>query len=199
MTRRCVTILLDEPGWAPPGIDPKAWRHALAEDCVDLLAALAETETAIAAAPGEMALADAVRWPSMQVYAIERASPVLAMRAAYQDGFEQVAVLAGDAPDLPAMLIGKLLRPLGRRTVAAAPADNGGLLGLAATLPVEDWLAEADPDLDTGSLPALRAAAPSAGEVAAAPGWHRLRDPEGLSRLDVNLEGWEATRALLGG
>jgi hypothetical protein len=111
-------------------------------------------------------------------------------------GYHQAAVLACDAPDLPGMLIGKLLRPLGRRQVAAAPAGDA-LLGIAACLPAPDWLLAADPGLDTTSLPKLRAAAGRPGEVTATPGWHRLRDPAGLARLDMGLEGWEATRALL--
>jgi hypothetical protein len=30
-----------------------------------------------------------------------------------------------------------------------------------------------------------------------AEGWHRLRAPDTVSRLDPRLEGWEATRVLL--
>ncbi|MQA25686.1 MAG: hypothetical protein GEU94_09465 [Micromonosporaceae bacterium] len=196
-----MAVLLREPAWSPPGVDRDAWAHALAEDSVDLLAALAdaEAEVAIAVAPGEAALAESVRWPAMPILAIEKPRPALAMVAAHERGFDQAAVLASDAPDLPAMLIGKLLQPLDRRGVAAAPADSGGLLGLAAALPAPGWLLRADPDLDADGLAELRAAAPSTGAVAATPGWHRLRDPESLARLDVNLEGWEATRALLGG
>jgi hypothetical protein len=33
--------------------------------------------------------------------------------------------------------------------------------------------------------------------IATAPGWHRLRTPADLTRLDPGLEGWDNTRALL--
>jgi hypothetical protein len=63
-------------------------------------------------------------------------------------------------------------------------------------LPVPDWL----PALDLDTPPELiRQAAPAPGQVATATGWHRLTSPEALQRLDPGLEGWEATRALLGG
>lgn len=197
MTRRCVVVLLAEPAWAPPGVDRTAWWRALAEDSVDVLATLAEVEVALAATPESMPLAGAVRWPSMPVFPIPRPRPVLALAAATDAGYQQAAVLADDAPDLPAMLIGKLLQPLGRRPVSAAPA-GAALLGLAATLPAPAWLLAADPGLDEG-LPELRHAAPRPGEVAATPGWHRLRDPESFGLLDPGLDGWDATRTLLTG
>jgi len=196
--RRCVLVLLDEPAWAPPGMDRAAWRRALAEDAVDLLATLAETDVGLVATPRAVDLADSVRWPGSPVMIVPRATPALAFSAAYQRGYQQAAVLACDAPDLPGMLIGKLLQPLGRHQVAAAPAGDV-LLGIAACLPAPDWLLAADPGLDSSSLPKLRAAAGQPGQVAAAPGWHRLRDPAGLAQLDMGLEGWEATRALLSG
>jgi hypothetical protein len=62
---------------------------------------------------------------------------------------------------------------------------------------VPDWFP--DLDLDTAEPLAVRAAAPRSGAVAVTPGWHRLRGPADLARLDPALEGWDATRALLGG
>jgi hypothetical protein len=177
-------------------VDRAAWRRALAEDAVDLLATLAVVDVGLVAAPAAEDLARSVRWPGTPVLIVPRATPALAFAAAYQQGYQQAAVLACDAPDLPAMVVGKLLQPLGRRRVAAAPAGDA-LLGIAACLPAPDWLMTADPDLGTCSLATLRAAAGGPGEVAATPGWHRLRDPIGLTRLDLGLEGWEATRALL--
>ncbi|MGH3663098.1 MAG: NTP transferase domain-containing protein [Micromonosporaceae bacterium] len=199
MTRRCVSVLLTEPTWTPPGISSEEWSRALAEDAVDLLATLAEAEVAlVASGPSGLALAEAVRWPSMPILEVEQERPSRALVAAAEQGFDQAAVLACDAPDLPAMLIGKLLQPLGRRTVAAAPATGGGLLGIAACLPPPEWLLAADPDLDS-DIGHIRQAAPSQGVVAATPGWRRLRDPASFAGLDPHLEGWEATRALLGG
>ncbi|MGH3734981.1 MAG: hypothetical protein ACRDT6_05085 [Micromonosporaceae bacterium] len=196
MTRRCVTTLLAPPVWSPPGVERMAWWRALAEDTVDLLATLAEVEVALVATPESAELAGAVRWPSMPVVEIAEARPVLALEAAARLGYDQAAVLAGDAPDLPAMLIGKLMQPLPRRTVAAAPAGQG-LLAVAATLPVPDWLRAADPQLDRDGAARLRQAAPRPGLVAVTPGWHRLRDAESFARLDPDLEGWDATRTLL--
>lgn len=163
---------------------------------MDILAGLAEVEPAIACRPEDRALADAVTWPGTRVYELPDLAAPTVLRALERDGYAQAAILCADAPDLPAMLIGKLFRPLSTRSVAVAPAVNGaGLLGLAARLPAPEWLPAADLD---GTDPAgLRAAAPRPPEVAVAPGWHRLLGPEDLRRLDPGLEGWEATRALL--
>lgn len=195
MTRRVVIALLTPPGWVPPGLDPYDWRVALAEDMVDLLATLAEVDTAVAVPVEDRQVADAVRWPSTPVYALAEATPTAALAAAALDGYEQAAVLAGDAPDLPAMMIGKLLRPLSTRPASVAPANGGGLLGVASRLPVPDWLDGVD--LDRSTVGELSGATPRRGLIATAPGWHRLRDPDALARLDPAVEGWEATRALL--
>jgi hypothetical protein len=135
-----------------------------------------------------------VVWPAMRVYDLPALSVNAILDAAARDGYDQAAIIAPDAPDLPAMLIGKLLRPLSSRPLAVAPGATGGLWGLAARLPVPGWL----PVLDlAGDAVVVRTAAPQPGQVALVPGWHRLTGPEGLSRLDPALEGWEATRALL--
>lgn len=115
-------------------------------------------------------------------------------------GYTAGAVVTGDAPDLPALLIGKLFRALGRADVAVCPAEGGGLVALAATLPAESWLGAVAVGLDTPhAVERLRAGAPSRRAVGLAPGWHRLRSPGDLSRLDPGLEGWESTRAVLSG
>jgi hypothetical protein len=189
--------LLVAPGWSPPGIDRDAWRAALAEDVVDVLATLADVDAALATTAADRHLADAVAWPTMPVYELPVRRPSAALAAAAADGYEQAVVLASDAADLPAMLIGKLLQPLTTRLIGVAPATGGGLLGVAGRLPPPDWLPEVD--LDTSEPADLRAAAPRAAVVAVTPGWHRLRAPEDLARLDPGLEGWAATRALLGG
>jgi hypothetical protein len=215
MVRRAVIALLVPVPWHPPGIDPVAWRTALAEDLVDLLATLNEVEPAIAATAADRPLAAAIAWPGMPVYEVPAATPAAAFTAAAADGYDQAAVLAADAPDLPGLLVGKLLRPLTTRTLAIAPAttltvpaadppsrpdaaagsDGPGLLGVATRLPAPDWLP--DLDLDHGSVSALRAAAPSRPQVATSPGWRRLRGPADLSTLDPAVEGWDATRTLL--
>ena len=194
--RPVVVLPLTVPSWHPPGVDPDAWRYALAEDMVDLLATLALVTPAVAVTPADRATADAVVWPDTRVYELPALTGEAIFTAAARDGYEQAAVLAPDAPDLPAMLIGKLLRPLSTRPVSVAPALTGGLLGLAATLPAPTWLASLDLSANVAEV---RAAAPEPGLVGAGTGWHRLTGPDGLARLDPGLEGWAATRALLSG
>ncbi|AEV88482.1 hypothetical protein ACWT_7472 [Actinoplanes sp. SE50] len=182
--------------WSPPGVDPAAWRGALAEDVADLLARLAQAEAAIAATAQDRALAEEIAWPGMRIYEIPQPTVLPVLRAAAADGFEQAAVIAADAPDVPGMILGKLLRPLESRAVAVSPGGpGGGLLGVAASLPAPDWLP--DHDLDTASAQSLRRSAPSPGEVTSTPPWRRLRGPADLATLDVALEGWDNTRALL--
>ncbi len=184
--------------WHPPGVPAASWRAALAEDVVDLLAALAEVEPAIAATPADRALADAIAWPGTPIYEIPSATVRPALAAAAADGYDQAVVVAADAADLPGLTVGKLLRPLTTRPVAVATAGpGGGLLGVAARLPVPDWLP--DLDLDASGPADLRRNAPEPGDVASAPAWRRLRGPADLATLDPAVEGWDATRALLGG
>ena len=185
-------VPLTVPAWSPPGIDPGAWRRALAEDVIDLLAGLAEVSPAVAVVPADRPLADALVWPGTRVYELPALTSDQLFGAAAAEGYDQAALIAPDAPDLPGILVGKLLRPLTSRPVSVAPALTGGLLGLASVLPVPAWL----PVLDLDASPAeVR----TAGQVAPATGWHRLTGPEGLQRLDPGLEGWAATRALLSG
>lgn len=127
----------------------------------------------------------------------EQGQPAGADREVPSGSYGQVAVIAGDAPDVPGLIIGKLLRPLTTKPVAVAPAegDGPGLLGAAARLPVPEWLP--DLDLDGAVAAAVRAAAPRPGDLAVTPGWHRLRGPADLARLNPAIEGWDATRALL--
>ena len=109
-----------------------------------------------------------------------------------------MALVTADAPDLPGLLIGKLWRALGRSEVAVCPAEGGGVVAMATLLPAPGWIGRARVDLDTADcLDRLRAAAPTRRSVAVGPGWHRLRSPGDLGRLDPGLEGWDVTRALL--
>ncbi|MFJ8204906.1 hypothetical protein [Micromonospora chalcea] len=203
MSRRVVVALLGPVTWTPPGIEPARWRTALAEDVVDLLATLNEVETAVAVAAPDRWLADAVVWPGTPVYEVPEPTPnaVFATLAAAgpEAVYDQVAVVAADAPDVPGLTLGKLLRPLTTRPVAVAPVEKGGtgLLGVAARLPVPAWLPALD--LDTTAPAEVRRAAPSPGDVAVTAGWRRMRGPADLAALDPAVEGWEATRALLSG
>jgi hypothetical protein len=193
-----VVVLLVPVPWSPPGVELGAWRAALAEDVVDLLARLAQAEPAIAATPADRALAEEIAWPGTRIYEVPTTTVLPVFEAAAKDGFEQAAVLAADAPDLPGMILGKLLQPLDTKAVAVAPAAGAtGLLGVATSLPAPDWLI--DHDLDTASAMLLRKTAPSPSDVTSTPEWRRQRGPANLSALDPALEGWENTRALLGG
>ncbi|MFG2164038.1 hypothetical protein [Micromonospora chersina] len=197
MVRRVVVALLAPVGWTPPGIDPTRWRSALAEDVVDLLATLNEVETAVAVTPEDRWLADAVVWPGTAVHEVPE--PAVDAVFAALTGYDQAAVVVADAPDVPGLTLGKLLRPLSSRPVAVAPVEGSGagLLGVAARLPVPEWLPPLD--LDTAAPAEVRAAAPRPGDVAVTAGWRRLRGPADLASLDPAFEGWEATRALLSG
>ncbi|WP_329014356.1 hypothetical protein OG271_06335 [Micromonospora rifamycinica] len=196
MVRRVVVALLAPVAWSPPGVELTRWRTALAEDVVDLLATLAEVETALAVTPADRWLADAVRWPDTPVYEVPE--PTVNAALAALAGYDQAAVVAADAPDLPGLTLGKLLRPLTSRPVAVAPVEGGpGLLGVACRLPVPAWLPAVD--LDAAGPADLRRAASGPADVAVTPGWHRLRGPADLAALDPAVEGWEATRALLSG
>jgi hypothetical protein len=218
--RRLVVAVLAPPAWHPPSIDADRWRLALAEDLLDVLAAMVSAEAAIAATD---AAALDVGWPGLRRYSLPSLDLVSLYAAATADGFDQAVLLAGDAPDLPGMLIAKLLRPLTTRPLAAAPAhvmaasgrgdeipvdggkaaDSGaqpgsaGLLGMAARLPAPAWLPAVG--LDDVTPRSLRRLAPRPTDVAPAPGWHRLRGPGDLAGLDPGLEGWDATRSLLAG
>ncbi|MEV0727512.1 hypothetical protein [Polymorphospora sp. NPDC050346] len=196
MARRVVVALIGPVRWAPPGIEPAAWRAALAEDVVDLLATMNEVEPAIAAVAADRPLADAVAWPGMPIYDLPARDVNAALAAAARDGFEQAAVITTDAPDVPGLILGKLLRPLTTRPLAVAPAEGGGgLLGVASRLPVPDWLPPVD--LDTADPAAVRAAAPRPADVVVTPAWRRLRGPADLATLDPAVEGWDSTRLLL--
>jgi hypothetical protein len=195
VTRRVVIALLTPVSWAPPGASAENWRRALAEDVVDLVASLAAADGAIAIGRDDARLAEDIAWPGMPVYRAER--PRAALDRAAADGYDQAAVLAGDVPDLPGLLVGKLLQPLGTRLAAVSPSRNGGLIGVASRLPVPAWFP--DLDLDDAAAADVRAAAPRRALVAETPGWHRLRGPADLARLDPALDGWDTTRALLSG
>ena len=175
-----------------------AWRAALAEDVVDLLARLAQAEPAIAAVAADRELAEEIAWPGMPIYEVPTATFRPVLEAAAKDGFDQAAVLAADAPDVPGMVLGKLLRPLSSKPVAVAPnGQSGGLLAVASVLPPPAWLA--DYDLDEASPMLLRKTAPQPSDIESTADWRRLRGPADLATLDLALEGWETTRALLGG
>ena len=203
MNRRAVALLLAGPpaaGACPPGVAPDAFARALAEDVADLLADLPGLDPLVAAAPSRVADAEDVVWPGTPVLELPVvASPAAVLAALAERRYAEAAVVAADAPDLPALLVAKPFSGLATASVAAVPAAGGGLVVLASRLPAPDWL-PADIDLDTpDAVQRLRLAAPGRRDLAVTPGWRRLRSRADLDGLDPGLEGWEATRALLSG
>jgi MobA-like NTP transferase domain len=201
---------------APPGVDPVAFGRALVEDSCDLAAGLELVTPAVAVSESARRHLGSVRelvWPGTPVLELTAHGEGLVgqtLRALGARGADQAVVLAADAPDLPPLLVGKLLRALGaarRADFAVCPAEGGGLVGLAAWLPVAGWFAAAASELDLPDSSAeldvsdfttrLRGAAPRRGLVQSVPGWHRLRSAGDLERLDPGLEGWQATRGVL--
>ena len=175
------------------------------EDVYETVAALDLVEPALALVPPDQPDAELVTWPGTLVVRAERSSDadeLIEVLAALTTGLTSdgsaVLVVAGDAPDLPGLLVGKLFRALGSAAVSVCPADNGGLVALAARVPLPPWLKSAAVGLDTdGAVDRLAAAAPRRGDLGMGPGWHRVREPSDLSRLDPGLEGWGSTREAL--
>ncbi|MEP7055457.1 MAG: NTP transferase domain-containing protein [Actinomycetota bacterium] len=206
MTRRIAAVLAiaSATGGAPPGIDRGLFGRALVEDTADLLEELAECECAVVASPPEYA--DELRpflWASTPLVAIDAgdtaATTLAALAAIHALGADHAVVVAGDAPDLPGLLVGKLFSALTGADVAICPA-GAGLVALGARLPVARWLAGAGVGLDTPDAHGrLAGAAPDSAALVVTAGWHRLRTPADIGALDYGLEGWDITRALLGG
>lgn len=183
----------------PPDVAREAFTAALLEDACEVAAGLAAVQPVVILCPPDWLPAAALPvWPDTQVLGVpDGADAVLAgFDALAAAGAAQAVIVAGDAPDLPGLLIGKLFRALGSADAAACPAAGGGLVALAARLPVAGWLRSAGASLDS-DLEHLVAAAPQRRSLRTGPGWHRLRSPADLSRLDPGLEGWDCTRTLL--
>ncbi|AQZ71300.1 hypothetical protein BKM31_52265 [[Actinomadura] parvosata subsp. kistnae] len=175
---------------APPGIDPDEFLEAMAEDTYEIVAGLElVTPVLVTSVPG----LDEIVWPGTEVITIGEDEPLKDVLARLEG--DQVAVVSADAPDLPPLLIGKLFRELGRAEITVCPAEGGGAVAMACALPAPAWAA---PDLDAyDAVKDLRAQAPGPRRVATTPGWHRLRTPQDVERLDPGLEGWDNTRALV--
>lgn len=209
LDRRVVVLVVPAVGtWAPPGRSPEAWRLALAEDTYEVLASLDRVDVAVAVVGGtESSLAEiaALTWPGTPVYSVDPARPILEAVSGAGPAAAVVAV-SYDAPDLPGLLIGKLFRALSTADLAVCPSEDGTQVAIGLTLPPAPWLtptpATAPSPLTLTfdiSLAELDAAKPRRHAVAIGPGWHRLRSPGDIARLDPGLEGWDATRSLLRG
>ncbi|GAA0948042.1 hypothetical protein [Actinocorallia libanotica] len=195
--RHVAVLAGSAPAQAPPGVDPDAWRRALLEDVYELAESLTQVRAVMAAPAPLLAEAETLTWPGALLVPARTPGEVLAALAGA--GATEAVVLAPDAPDLPALRIGKLFRALALAPAAVCPAPEG-LVALAARLPLPSWLAGALEGLtleDPDATARLRAAADFPGQVQRAPGWHRLRAPADVRLLDPGLEGWENTRLLL--
>jgi hypothetical protein len=174
---------------APPGIEPARFLRAMAEDTYEMVAGLELVHPMILSAgvPG----LEEIAWPGTPVISIDSPSDAFAALPPATEG----VVISGDAPDLPPLLVGKLFRELGRAEIAVCPAEGGGAVAVAARLPFPSWATLGFDEADL--VRRLRTQAPGHRKVATGPGWHRLRKPVDVGRLDPGLEGWENTRALL--
>lgn len=175
-------------------------RLALCEDTYDVLADLELLDAGLARDAPDSSLLGAVTWPGAPVVGLPDATrDVEAVSISLEEiarlGYDQAVLVAPDAPDLPGLLVGKLLRALGSAEVAVCPAAGGGLVALAANLPASPWLLSSGVGLDSAdALAELRSAAPRRLAVGVGPGWHRVRSSVDLAALDPGLEGWPATR-----
>lgn len=186
----------------PPGVEPTSFAAALLEDVCEVVASLASVQPAVIVSPADwLPVAALPVWPGTLVLGVsgDDGAVLAGFDALAQAGAAYAVIVAGDAPDLPGLLVGKLFRALGTADATVCPAVTGGLVALGARLPVAPWLRAAGPSLDGDSaLDHLAAAAPRRGSLRSGPGWHRLRTSADLGYLDPGLEGWDATRALLG-
>lgn len=193
---------------APPGVDGRAYALAMCEDVIELIGDLSIVIPAVLTVPREDQAwthdVSALCWPGTPLLEAVVDSGGLAVMAALAfaqvSGADAAAVVAGDAPDLPGLLLGKLFRALGSAEVAVSSTDAGDLVALASRLPPADWLVAEVAGLDAAAGPAVDRLATAAGQdrlIARGPGWHRLRGPADVRRLDPGLEGWSSTRAML--
>jgi hypothetical protein len=192
VTRRVVGV------WVRRTVDDPELASALVEDVVDLVSGMEQVDPALVVAPSGAADAAAVAWPgTASVEVGEGGSLAAALAALAAVGAGEVALVVGDVPDLPPLLLGKLFSALTSTEAAACPAPDGRLVAVACGLPAPGWLAGSDVDADTpDALDRLRAVAPRRALHVGA-GWHRVRDAADAAALDAGLEGWDATRAWL--
>lgn len=191
--RRLVVVLAryDAAGATPPGIDPAAFARACLADTYEVASDLVDVASAIAGPPevAELLWSGSVRYPQ------DSLPDLVAACAAVAD---ELVLVPADVPDLPGLVLAKMLKVLHRTDVAVAPERGGpGCVALGLRLPAAGWLPLADLDLDLDPRSRLELAAPRRSAVAATADWHRLRGPAAVHRLDPRLEGWEETRALL--
>jgi hypothetical protein len=178
----------------PEGIDPTAFGAACLLDSYEVVADLIGVESGIA---GPASVAEML-WPGALHLPADITVPVMARQLS--DVADELVVIPADLPDLPGLVLAKLFKVLHRTDIAIAPEQDGeGCAAIGVSLPLADWLPDDAFDLDHNPYERLSAIAPRRSGCTLAPAWHRLRTPADLRQLDPGLEGWEETRALLGG
>lgn len=196
--RRLAVVLADCRAVPPPGIDPETFARACLADTYEVLAQLVGVESGIAGPEWTGALL----WPGGRRIAPDRD---LAEVIDACVGVDEVVLVAGDAPDLPGLVVAKMFRALQRADACVAPERAGsGCVGVGVRLPLAGWLsgpasALRGTGLDQDLTALLAGRTPRRSRLAVTPDWHRLRTPDSVHRLDPGLEGWEETRALLSG
>ena len=194
--RRTAVVLAryDASAAAPEGIDPANFAAACLLDSYEVVADLIGVTSGIA---GPAAVAEML-WPSALHLPAEMTVPMIAHQLS--EVADELVVLPADLPDLPGLVLAKLFKVLHRTDLAIAPEQAGrGCAAIGMSLPLADWIPDDTLDLDHDPFERLTTAAPRRSSYALGPTWHRLRTPADLRRLDPGLEGWEETRALLGG
>lgn len=215
---RWAVVLSGHRAVPPPGVDADRYGSACLADSYEVVAGLSGIRAALAGPPAVLAELEEIRWPQDPVLQTDGRSwrpiieqvaeqiaellPGRGTRDRADGGPEpsaEVILVAGDVPDLPELVIAKVAKALQRADVALAPELGGdGLAAAGIRLPWPSWLPEdLELDLDTDPYDELSRLAPRRNLVVRTPGWHRMRRPESVHRLDPGLEGWDNVRYLL--
>ncbi len=205
MTRRCAVLLVErgvDSGAAPPGMTPADLGSAMICDVAEVLHELSGVDSLVICRPEHETAIRKLLWADMPLVTAAVVDVRAGLQLAEAHGYAEAAVVVADVPDLPQMILAKMFQALAMFPVAVAPAAGGAAVALGVALPAPGWLTTslAQAGLDSPQLITnVRASAPRPSNVKITPGWHRLRRPEDLHRLDPGLEGWEATRSVLAG
>ncbi len=178
----------------PPGIDPVAFAAACLADTYEVIADLIDVGSGIA---GPDSAADLL-WPGAQLFPAGSTIAELAERL--RDEVDELVVVPADVPDLPGLVLAKIFKVLHRVDLAIAPQRGGRVAwpsGFRCRWPTGS--ARSCWSWTVSRRRSWRADRSRRSRWSLAPDWHRLRTPADVHRLDPGLEGWEETRALLGG
>jgi len=198
MINRCAVVVSWCRAVPPPGVDAEAYAVACLTDSYEVIAGMTGIAAGLA---GESPMLEEIRWPAdLLINDTTKSVQQLAERLVGDDhGYSELIIVPADVPDLPELIIAKIAKALSRADVALAPEVGGvGLAALGVRLPWPSWL-DADLDLDADPYDQLQQAAPRRNLLVHTPGWHRMRKPESVHRLDPGLEGWDNVRLLLSG